>query len=306
MQIAYADLEYQKASFRAEKAAVLYDVRKAFVGLLIAQENFKLLEEILDQRKDNSRMMQLRYESGREDKGNLLTTKAEQTKAEFDLEAAKRELALERLNLSQLLDQDVDKIEFKESVTVQKIDNMDSIISSTPLHVMYSKQLESAELSRIKSFSVVLPTISLSGSRRLTGDEWMPDSENSSWSWNISYPLFPGGSNIADLAISGAEIDKAKEENRSLMKGLRYDVEKTYYDLKNAVENFEYSKIALDASSEREKITQVKYLNGLADYDEWYRIENTFIQARKSLLNSKKDMLLAEAGWYKILGRRLK
>ena len=119
---------------------------------------------------------------------------------------------------------------------------------------------------------------------------------------NISYSIFPGGSNIADLVISGAEIDRAKEENKALMKSLRYDIEKTYYDLKNAINDHEYAKVSLNASSEREKITEVKYLNGLADYDEWYRIENSYIQARKNLLNSKKNAYLAEAEWYKLIG----
>jgi outer membrane protein TolC len=60
--------------------------------------------------------------------------------------------------------------------------------------------------------------------------------------------------------------------------------------------------VQLAASKERAQITQVKYMNGLVNYDEWYRIENTYIQAQKTLLSSQKSAYVAEALWNKTYG----
>ncbi|MBU0672123.1 MAG: TolC family protein, partial [Candidatus Margulisbacteria bacterium] len=78
IQSAYSAVEYQKAGLTSTKASVYYDLRSNFVEVLVAQENVGLLEQILKQRQENSSLIQLRYDSGKEDKGNLMTTKADE------------------------------------------------------------------------------------------------------------------------------------------------------------------------------------------------------------------------------------
>jgi outer membrane protein TolC len=147
-----------------------------------------------------------------------------------------------------------------------------------------------------------LPSLSLSGSYRKSGDDWPPDTSSKSWSLSLSYSLFPGGSNVAERAIEGAQLDAAREDFARSVKDLRYSLQQAYQDYEDALEALEVTKISLAASQERAKITEVKYLNGLIGYDEWYRIENTSIQDQKSLLTSRKSALLAEASWHKTCG----
>jgi outer membrane protein len=288
IQSAYANVEYEKAGLQATKAAVLYEMRSAFLDLLYAQENVTLSEKILKQREQNSRLIQLRYESGKEDKGNLMTTQADEAQAKYDLSAAKRDLKLARLKLSQLLQSDVSRVK------------------AVPSYIMAGKQLEMAELSQKASISGFLPSLSLSGSYRNKGSEWPPDEESKSWSLNLSYSFFPGGSNIADRVIAGTNLDQAREEFDQSLKDLRYSLEDNFEGFQDALQALEISKISLAATEERAKITNAKYLNGLTGYDEWYRIENAYIQAQKQLLFSRKSALLAEAAWHKSYGGYVK
>lgn len=302
IQSAYADVEYKRASLRSAQASVYYDLRSAFIDLLYTQENIKLLENILKQRKENSSLIQLRYESGKEDKGNLMTTQAEQAQAKYDLSSAKRDLKLAKLKISQLLSKNVRSADEKINFTAPAGTDFDKLLGEVPSYVMAEKLLESSELSFKSTISGFLPSVYLNGSLSKRGNDWPPDGDTNSWSLNLSYPFFPGGSNVTDRAAKSAQLDGAREEFIKQAKALRYSLEEAFEAFNDAIESLRVSDVSLAATGERARIIEAKYLNGLAIYDEWYRIENNYINSRKGLLNSKKQALLAEAAWHQSYG----
>jgi outer membrane protein TolC len=302
IQSAYADLEFQKASFNSTLATYYYDLRSAFIEVLTAQENVQLSRAILKQRKDNSNLIQLRYDSGKEDRGNLMTTKADQANSEHDYISARREHKLSLLKLSQLLQAEVTEVASPKGLAEAGEPDLDKLTKDNPTYVMKQKQFESSEIANKATLSGYLPSISLSASRRSSGEEWPPNEGSSSWSWSLSYSLFPGGSNIADSYIKGSQLDQAKADLDVAVKSLRYDMQNAYNGYLDALESLEVAKVQLAASKERAQITQAKYMNGLVNYDEWYRIENTYIQAQKTLLTSQKSAYVAEALWNKTYG----
>jgi outer membrane protein TolC len=299
---AYSDIEDQKASLSSTRASLFYDLRANYIEVLTMQATVKLLEKILEQRRENTRLIQLRYDSGKEDKGNLMSTQADEAQAAYDLSSARRDLKLANLQLSQLLRQDVTSIEEQREVATPESVNYDELVKVTPSYIMSKKQLESAELAYKSTISGFLPSVSLSASYRNRGDEWPPDEDSKSWSLNISYSFFPGGSNIIDRTIYKIKLDQAKEDFEGSVKDLRFDLEDSFENFKDSLEALKVSKVSLGAAEERSRISRSKYLNGLTDYDEWSRIENSYIQAQKSLLNSRKSASLAEALWHRTYG----
>lgn len=302
LQSAYADYQYYNAGLKKTEADLYYELRLAFIDLFIVQENVKLLEEILERRKENTRLIELRYESGREDKGNLLRTKADQVESRYNLSSARRDLELAKLKLFQLLGQDVAKAEGEIKVETVEQPDFNILLKNSPSYIMAKYQLESAEIAQKSTVSGFLPSVSLSGNYRKSGGAWPPDSESSSWSLNVSYSLFPGGSNIADRIIYNLKLDKAREDFEKSRKDICYDLEEAHQGFKDALEALEVKKIYLEATEERAKIGQAKYLNGLVSYDEWDRIENEYITTQKSLLSYKKSAYMAEAAWHKSYG----
>lgn len=77
-------------SFASSK--VRLNLRTAFINLLKAQELIKVAEEIVNIRKNNLMLINMRYESGLEHKGALLTAEANLAQANFDLEQTKRNM----------------------------------------------------------------------------------------------------------------------------------------------------------------------------------------------------------------------
>ena len=306
LQSSYADYRYNLASYKNSQADVLYTVREAFISLLITQEKIKVLEKILEQRKENSQLIELRYQSGAEDKGNLLTTQADEGKSAYNLRSAKRSLRTAELHLAQLLDIPVGEI--SEGVVLAEIipGDFDQLVKASPSFSMAKYRLESAEITNRSSITEFLPSVSLSGSYSKRDSSWPPDSESKSWGVNVSYPFFPGGRNIIEKAINTTNLARAEEDYAATYNSLRYDLEKAYLDHQDALDSLAVNEIYLEAHAERAKITRVKYLNGLVSYDEWDRYENSHFTAEKKQLDYKKTALLAEAKWFKLIGGYIK
>jgi outer membrane protein TolC len=306
VQSAYANLEFQRADFQGTKASVFFDLRSAYVNLMLAHKNIEVLQKILDQAKHNTKLIQLMYDSGKEDLGSLMSTRADEASANFDLNSAKRNYDLAWLKLSQLLQQNISgEVEEVGPGTAEAAD-LRALLKQDPDYVKAAKTLEIAELAQKSTISEFLPSISLNGRYSNTGLQWPPDTNTSSWSLNLSYSFFPGGSNIADWAIGAANLDAAKENYAQAANDLLFGLKQTYQGYLNSLDALQLSRISLAANIEREKITTAGYLNGLYTYDEWSRIEQSYFQSQKGELSAEGSALLAEAAWYKSYGGWIK
>lgn len=302
LQSAQAGLDSQRASYQSTVADVYYEIRSTFVDLLASQDNVILLKKILEQRKENARLINLLYESGKEDKGNMLLTQADLEQAEYDLASAERDLKLVQLKLTQILNVSVESVSETRELSFSKESDLEKLVAASPNYSSAKYNLESAEIAYKATLSGFLPSVSLSGSSRNSGASWPPTSNSTSWGLSVSYSLFPGGSNFVDRALYATKLDQAKADYSQSFKDARYSIYEAYQDYKDALELLEVKETYFIATEERAKIARVKYLNGLITYDDWDRVESADISAQKSLLSTRKSALLAEAGWYQSYG----
>jgi outer membrane protein TolC len=302
LQASFANYRYNEAALQNTTASVYYDLRGTFIDLLIARQTVALQKQILKLRQDNEALIRLLYDSGKEDHGNHMQAQADVSDAAYNVRTAQRDLDLVKLKLSQLLGTTVDDpIGTTEVRPVAQAD-LDALTQTSPTYLMSKYQLEGAQANQRGTISEFLPSLSLNGSIRNSGSDWPPTNSSNSWSLNLSYSLFPGGSNIADAFISGSQLAKAEKDFAGSVKELRFNLGSAYYDLLNAVEAVQVNEKLLRAAEERSKITRVKYINGLTNYDEWDRVENTYISAQRSLLNQQRAALRAEAAYYNAYG----
>ncbi|HVN67947.1 MAG TPA: TolC family protein [Candidatus Sulfotelmatobacter sp.] len=303
---AAVNYDFYRANLQNTEADAYYQARQAFIDLLIAQQNVAVREQISQVRADSARMIKLFYDSGTEDKGNYLLTQVQLADAKNNLVSAKRQLELARLKLAQLIDGDVSSAEGTLVAAAPPLPDIDALTKNAPAFLMAGDQLELAGLNQQATISEFLPSISLNASYQKSGSSWPPDATSKSLSLNVSLPIFPGGSNLADRVISGLQLDKAREDFAKSEKDLYFTVKQAYENLNNAIDNYAVQKQYLDASAEQAKITQQKYLNGLTTYYEWNQIQNTYINNQIGLLNADQSALNAEANWYKSYGGYLK
>src|SRR5262249_54353774 len=92
-----------EAGVREASSDLRFALRRAFSQVLFSQDNIGVSRRIAEIRERNSRLVPLRYESGRESKGNMMRASAQRLQAESELRRAERVLEADRAGLDRQL-----------------------------------------------------------------------------------------------------------------------------------------------------------------------------------------------------------
>src|ERR1700687_845148 len=106
IQSASASLRQSEANREVASSNVLLNLYKAFAGVLYSQEQIGVATHIRDLWRNNAQMVNLRYQSGRESKGNNMRTQAEMLQSDIALVQSSRDLRVTQQLLSQALGQE--------------------------------------------------------------------------------------------------------------------------------------------------------------------------------------------------------
>jgi outer membrane protein TolC len=300
------DLRIAEANYARILADTLYSLRKSFFDLLWAQETVRLSQDILKRRNENLDMVQLKYESGSEDKGSLLRIDADRVQARYDLEKAQRAQQNASLALSQAMGRsDFAVITVTATLSPGQIPatfDLRQSVERTPEHVIAQYTLQKAAAGITAAESSLYPSLSLSAGTGRSGTQWGPDSGRWNAGLAVSYPFFPGGRNIYDIKIANSNKIVADQALRQTDEQAAVRLNGAYFGFIDAVGNVGVREKYLTASDTQSHIITAKYLNGLASYQDWYTIENDFINSQRALLNARHDAVLSEAQFQNALG----
>jgi len=297
---AFLQINYYKSLYNQQKSDALYQVRNAYISLLISQKELSLLQKIYGRREENTKLVKLLYENGKEDIGNYLQTQADLENARVQIDEAKRNLDLAKTNLSNLIGVKIEKIDDEpllESITENKKIDFDKLLENSPKYLAANYIYEMSKIDVSQAASQFLPMVGLNASLKKTGSSWPPQIDSPSWSITMSYSIFDGGSNIINLIEKNLSVEKAKTDLEKTRKELMYNLIYAYNNLLNKLDELKVREKYLTAASERAKIARMKYMNGLLSYYEWDNVENTYITAEKEMLTGQKNSLLSQAQW---------
>ncbi|OIO35927.1 MAG: hypothetical protein AUJ74_04375 [Candidatus Omnitrophica bacterium CG1_02_44_16] len=110
VKAASENIKASQFNYKFTSSTVRLRLRSAFINVLKYQEFMKLTEEIHKIRRDNLALISLRYESGIEHKGALMTAQANVAEAEFEIAQAKRALEVAQRELTK----EMGRIKFSE------------------------------------------------------------------------------------------------------------------------------------------------------------------------------------------------
>ncbi len=301
-----AELRGEEASFKRTVSDTIYDLKVAFAQVLKAQKTISLSDEILQRRRENTEIVKLRYEAGREDKGAYLRSEADLYQAEYEFSKAKRNLKTQQTKLLKEMGRD----EF-EAISVSgtlKVDPPQGVLSfpelliKTPDYLVAMYGVDSSKYNLRYARGNLYPQISFSGGASRSGPEWPLERARWNVGLSLSYPLFSGGKTIYDLKIAQTDKAKSEENLRRVNQEILLELEQAYNGLIDGIENVKVKEKYFIASEERAKISRVKYINGLISYQDWDAIENEFINSRKSLLEAEYNAFVTSADWKRVLG----
>ena len=311
LNISSSAIRIEEANLQEKKAELSYLLQQAVADYFYAKNSIQLSDEIKKRRVDNLSLVQLRYESGRENKGSVLLSKAYLDQAELDLLSARNQYQNSISSLQKILNlgpNNEDIIISSEPnqenfETENNIPDFDSLVKNIPSTKKYLSTLEQKQYQLQSARSSFYPSWDVKASVAYSGNTFLADDQKRYLvGTSLTWSLFNGGSDYYH-STSAAYAQKTAEkilENNYLE--LRRTLKENYSNMLEAKLAVKTSQSFLNAAKTRAEIARSKYNNGLMQFDDWDSIENELISRQKDFLNKKRTLKISVAAWEKSIG----
>lgn len=305
---AEANTRAAEAALDLVRARISYDLKSNYEGVLYAVENVKLTQEILKRREDNRRLVELRFESGRENKGSVLLSEAYRNQARYENGVATNSIESARSLLAKTLGLDGDApITISELIPVTDPPSAElgwiQLALSTPEHRQSAAQENAAEEAITVTRATFFPSLNLSGSVGRQDQEFFPGNPRWSIGLSLNFPLFNGFRDLSSFRNSVENSTVASQNRMNIDRDLIAKLKQARNGFAEAFEKLLVDGSFRDAAQTRAEIARNKYNNGLLTFDDWDVIESDLISRQKIYLQSKRDRLVKEATWEQIQGK---
>jgi len=295
----------RSAKLNYEQAKIAYDIQSAslrktlysaFVALVVAQEQVKVDAKVLSIREANAKLIKLKYESGRESRGNTMyadalykQAQASKMKSDRALESARRDLLVSmgdsgsrQLVATAVLEKP--SYEFGEDTVRTALENTPQILSQRKTVDKYRESVSSAK-------SILYPTLSATQSLGWNGPEELPDNRTWSIGFSLSLPILSGGithySN--NLKSAKAALSSSEETLRDLKLSMENDIRSAYSSFLSACDTVDAGAVVEKASEERYKEAQINYMSGNISFIDLETIEQSMVDAQQNQLQYLKN-----------------
>ena len=305
-------LSQAEANLWKTSSLIRFNLRKAFNQLLFVQKNIEVSGTIVKMRQDEAQLVSLRYESGKESKGNMLSAQAQFLQAKADLSQSLRDLRTaqrvlcQQLGLNDFVAVNISSsiLDTQEPPELPKDEQL--LLKNRPDVSLQEAVVKSAEAALSQSSSSLWPSLSANYSKFSSGVNEFSDFQ-SNWGAVLNYPLFAGGPTATYFAISNAKnnLEKANQDLRSIRYQALVDVETSWSDFVGAVEQSKVQEALLEAARQRNDEANVRYDSGLITYDSWEIIASDRINQERQAIQAQLNALTAEATWQKALGKQI-
>jgi outer membrane protein TolC len=247
-------------------------------------------------------LITLRYHSGLEHRGALLTAEANLSEANFELVQAERDVEL----ASRQLTKEMGRTEYKpvkaevdftiKDTAIEKPD-FEAIAKNNPslLELMTKKN---AALFDVKSaYADFFPQLSGTAGADRNSSHWPARNEQWNLGLSVTMPVFEGGLRMAEVTKAKALYNQAQADERSKKDAVIVALQQAWVSLRDAIETKDVQLKSLNAAEARSKIAEAQYSTGFITFDNWIIIQNDLVNAKKAYLNALTDAMLAEANW---------
>ena len=118
-----------------------------------------------------------------------------------------------------------------------------------------------------------------------------------------SFPFFNGGNDYYTLKSVTEDYRASVKSTKNIEDTSVTNLKQAYTSYVEAAMKLEVDQAFLLAANSRERIAKAQYNNGLISFIDWDTIENDLILRQKTLLQSERERVIAEASWEQAQGR---
>ncbi len=304
-------LAYEKAEadYRAESASLRLSLYSAFVNLLFSQEKLAAQRKVLDLRGQNARLIKLKYESGMESRGNMLYASALYEVARADTAKAERSVDIARRGLLSAMGTSAwrplaARGEFSSPEYALDTRGVRALIEASPRIVSQKKSLGTQAERLLSAKYDAAPSLTASQSLNWSGPYEFPDRRSWSLGLSLSIPILANGPTYYrhNTAAARAALKAAEEGLRGAVLELENDIRVHYDEFLNAVQTAAANVKILEASEERYKESQIKYMAGKMSFLDLETMEQNLVSARLNQLEYLKNANMRKLAVENLLG----
>ena len=260
--------EATKANTESIKRLATLEFIVSYFDVLEAEKMILVFEKEVESLKAYLNDIELLYKNGSVVENDLLPAKIRLADARQKLIAAQnyKEIAIARLN-------NILVLPLREKTRVQDIamdvpefPDMDNAwnmaISLRPEIAFYNDQIKaSALLERAKAVENY-PVIFADAGYSFQQNKFVAHESNSSVVLGAKVDLYDGGASRAQLLKERARGKQLNEQKGKLDEDIKFEIEDSYYGLKNSCEKVQVAKGALEQADENVRFYRVKYNAG--------------------------------------------
>ncbi|MCX5777001.1 MAG: TolC family protein [Candidatus Firestonebacteria bacterium] len=303
-------VQLAKFAYDSVSASIRTSLRTAFLELFKTQELVKITEDIRKRRKDNYNMIKLSYEAGQEHRGAVLLAEANLAQAEYEAEAAKRNVEIATVKLARQLGRKneggfVIKGEFAAVKSKQERPDFKKMSANNSSYKQKLAQKNIAENQLKSSQTASMPEVSLSAGAARSVSDFAWTGPNLSAGIDITLSIFDGGRRSAAVNNAASSVLQAEYELIAGTFDLELALYSSWINLINANAQVGVRTKFLEATKERASISEVQYTNGIINFDNWIIIEDDLVNSKKTLLDAQVNALSAENAWLNAAGKTL-
>jgi outer membrane protein TolC len=303
---ARAQLALAFANLDSQKALTSYDLKTAFAQVIYAQQDVAVARRVIDVNENNARLVKLLYDSGNEDKGAWLLSKANLDLAIFTYNQAVRNVEVSDDQLVTILGQDLprplDAIGKLETSPLPVKPDFHELAVQTPAYFQHRAQVDTAAAGITIAQSAFYPTLGVDASATRGGSFLFPRATSATAGVTISYALFDGGQNYFNVRAARASLLSALASLRSGTDDAELTLQQDFKGLVDAVENQRVQEELLDATSLRYTIAEAQYRNGLISFQDFSDITTAYVQQLQTTLQAQQNSVNSEANWEQARG----
>ncbi len=300
--------ESQKA---AASVNARYELRLAYTDLFIQQERVRVFEKTLRRQQQNERLVSIKYDSGTEAKWNVLKTKAERERAEYNLESAKTSLAIAKeklqtlLNLPQLPSADAQS-PLSELQTPGQIDE-ERVLANHPLYLDEKFGVAKTEKDIAVARSAFLPSIDLNYSKSREFNELGAKARTDNWSWSVvaQWNIFNGFSDFHQWQQVRMAHYASRENYEKTKSSLLQEIRSSQRELQLAISRLPSTRSIREAAEARGKTVSAQYRSGLKSYLDWEQAEAQLNESEQTELSALANAFQSLANYEKSIGKTL-
>ncbi|GAF73217.1 unnamed protein product, partial [marine sediment metagenome] len=291
------------------KLDIVFQVKQAFYGFLLAQEKLKYAEQDLELSQDFLQKAELKFDAGDVAKVEVLRARVEAAKAANEVRTATNEGRLAKAYLNFLLARKkYAPLEIKGDLkrTPVKLDIEElkkRALSFRPEIRRMNLSLEKENLVKKQAYMSYLPDFDLGISKhRIQG-------EGSWWDVTLSFPipLFFWQPQKGEIAEAKANIESLKRETEHLRNAITLEVEEAYMNALTAANQIQlFEDEILTQAEEVYNMFLFSYQEGEIGGIELIEARRTLMEARKSYADALFNYDAALAALEKSIGQGFK